>query len=296
MLFLKKNKLIIIVFTVLLLFTGYNVLETVNEFNNIYRSENKFLDFCRETQDEEYKEVCDKALNKEPLHLDFFYAFSNIMIFGYRNVFAFISLIALIPGIYYISRVFKNNILENMLTREKYKSAIRKIFTKAYLTTLIFPIIISLVFLFCYFYTGGFSITNSITGTGWSIETLSHPIAFIFLYLINILICGMLYVSVGLCITRKYHNYFVSLILSYLSVLGIELFLEIFVGAFIMSYVFHDGYSVLISIMNPLSFTDSNGMLGMMICPSIFLGLSAILLYFLYRDKEKLIIDCEKNN
>ena len=106
----------------------------------------------------------------------------------------------------------------------------------------------------------------------------------------------MLYVSVGLCITRKYHNYFVSLILSYLSVLGIELFLEIFVGAFIMSYVFHDGYSVLISIMNPLSFTDSNGMLGMMICPSIFLGLSAILLYFLYRDKEKLIIDCEKNN
>lgn len=296
MLFLKKNKLVIIVFTVLLLFTGYNVLETVNEFNHIYRSENKFLDFCRETQDEEYKEVCETALNKEPLHLDFFYAFSNIMIFGYRHVFAFISLISLIPAIYYFTKIFKNNVLTSMLTREKYKLVLRKIFTKSYLTTLIFPIIIGLVFIFCYFYTGGFTITNSVNGTGWSIETLSHPFWFITLYLVNIIICSLLYVNIGLCITRKYHNYFVSLILSYLSVLAIELFLEIIVGALIMPYVFHTGYSVLISIMNPLSFTDSNGIFGMMICPIIFLGLSAILLYFLYRDKEKLIIDCEKNN
>ncbi len=295
MLFWKKNKLTIIIFVILFLFTGYNVMKTVNEFENIYALENKTIEYCLENPDESDKELCEDALNADLPKADFYTIFSNIILFGYKNLFAIVSLIVILPSLYIFTKHLKNNTIPNMLTRESYKSSLKKIITKSYFTTLIFPIIIFLTFLFCYFYTGSFAITTATTSTGWSVELMSHPFLFIVLYICNVCICSLLYVNISLCIARKHHNYFVASILSYLSILAIELFLELFVNGIIVQFFFKTSYSTVFTIMNPLAFNDIHGIISMMIVPACLLIISGVILYNLYKDEEKLVIDCEKN-
>ena len=83
--------------------------------------------------------------------------------------------------------------------------------------------------------------------------------------------------------------------MSFLTIIGIELFLEIVVSGIVFGNIFNVNYGILFNIINAIPFNDSYGI----VWPVVFsLGMNMIIMfiiYLVYRNKEKLIIDVEKN-
>ena len=118
-------------------------------------------------------------------------------------------------------------------------------------------------------------------------------ILFVFLYLINITIYSLSYINISLIVLRKQQNIIKAIILSVLVFVGIEVFLEIVVNGLIFGLIFK---SEIFNIMNLLIFNINYGVSKLLIFTISFFLLTFILVLILYKNKEKLIIDCEKNN
>lgn len=112
------------------------------------------------------------------------------------------------------------------------------------------------------------------------------------MYLINTIIHSILYCNISLCIVRKKHNYFIATILSYLTFIAIELILELGISSIIFGNLLKMNLSTIVSIFNVLAFNDGYGIFSPLIIPLIMLFISYIILYFMYKNKEKLVIDC----
>ena len=106
-----------------------------------------------------------------------------------------------------------------------------------------------------------------------------------------------MYVNIGLCVARKHHNYFIAIALTLLSIIGIELFLEVGVSVLIFNIILnnHTNVGILFNIINMVAFNDQYGFGTCMIVPSILMIISSIVVFKFYKNKEDLIIDCEKN-
>ena len=95
---------------------------------------------------------------------------------------------------------------------------------------------------------------------------------------------------------RKQQNIIKAIILSVLVFVGIEVFLEIVVNGLIFGLVFKSEVGNIFNIMNLLIFNINYGVSKLLIFTISFFLLTFILVLILYKNKEKLIIDCEKNN
>ena len=102
----------------------------------------------------------------------------------------------------------------------------------------------------------------------------------------------LIFCNIALCIARKKHNFVSSIILTFITYIGIEILLEVGISNLLLNTVFKVNLSPLISILNMMSFNDNNGIVFPLVTPFIVLLISYIVIYFMYRDKEKLIIDC----
>ena len=74
------------------------------------------------------------------------------------------------------------------------------------------------------------------------------------------------------------------------------MFLEIVVNGLIFGLVFKSEVGNIFNIMNLLIFNINYGVSKLLIFTISFFLLTFILVLILYKNKEKLIIDCEKNN
>ncbi len=297
-----KNKYNIIFFlslSILLLILFYQSYVFIHNRNSILEKNKESLDFCSSIiyQDTEYQNYCELVLSNQSTKLDFFTMFTEVVVFGYNSFSFTLYLFIIMPSILYICSYFKNKTIINDLTRINYKKVKTKIFKKAYKSILILPIIILFAYIICYLYTKNFDSTYAIinSSTGWSEYTLNHPLLFLTMYLLNVIIHSVLYINISLCVVRKYHNYFVAVILSFLVFIGIEAFLEIFLNGIIFTTIFNSDFGIIFNIMNMISFNESCGIIISISVPFIITIISFLILNVLYKNKEKLITDCEKN-
>ncbi len=130
----------------------------------------------------------------------------------------------------------------------------------------------------------------------WRSNLIFKPVLFVFLYLINITIYSLSYINISLIVLRKQQNIIKAIILSVLVFVGIEVFLEIVVNGLIFGLVFKSEVGNIFNIMNLLIFNINYGVSKLLIFTISFFLLTFILVLILYKNKEKLIIDCEKNN
>lgn len=295
--FLKNNFLL--VFSFLILFSLF-VVSTYNyqkEMEATERLSEKVKKECKseEVVDEERNEFCKSVMEKDYSEKSFYYAFQEIEYFTFNRVSFLLFILIVTPSIFFTSRYMKNKMIINEATRCGYKHSLVNYFKKAYRPVFIVPLLILLSFGTAYLLTGNFNVgTKYINSIPWTADFVSNPWVFITLFILNAIVLSFLYINVSLIVVRKNHNFFLTLILSFLLLYGYDIFLEIFIGGILFTVIFHSDFAVYFNVLNVANFNDTLGLIAPFVVPGISLILSFIILFFKYRNKEKLIIDCEK--
>ena len=290
--FLKNNYLLIISFLILLslLIMGYNKYVATKEDYVTYMQ--NYVDENCQNEEDFSKPLCYEFKDGVSAD-DYFYAFSEVMDNSFFSITLELSVFIVIPSLYFICKYLHSKVIKNDLTRMSYKKIKFKLFKEAYKSALLLPIITIIAIILCYICTGSF--TSDINSAAWSAETLSKPFLFLTVYVLNMLFHSIIYVNICLCVARKNHNYFIALILSYLAIFGLEVFLEIFLGGIIFSVLLKTRNTSLFSIINMITFNDTSGMFSVIGFSFMLALITTILVILLYKNKEKLVIDCETN-
>lgn len=302
----KRQNIVIMVFiSILCVIVIMQSISAINDINSSEVRRQEIAQKCKldlenkENLDEVYVDYCENVIYPSMnLKVDFYTALSEIILYRVRflNVFGFLAVI--IPTLIAVCNILKNKYIINALTRESYVSFLKQFFKKAYRFIWILPLLAIIMFTFCGFNTTfdtGYAIYNK--SSIWTSSLINHPFWFMFIYIINLVMYSITYVNISLIVARKQHRYVLTVILAFLLFLGIELFLEIVVNILICNIILHEyNIGVVINIMNLFTFNDILGIDMLLLFTILVTIISTIIVILLYRNKEKLVISCEKNN
>lgn len=302
----KRQNIVIMVFiSILCVIVIMQSICAINDINSSEVRRQEIAQKCKldlenkENLDEVYVDYCENVIYPSMnLKVDFYTALSEIILYRVRflNVFGFLAVI--IPTLIAVCNILKNKYIINALTRESYVSFLKQFFKKAYRFIWILPLLAIIIFTFCGFNTTfdtGYAIYNK--SSIWTSSLINHPFWFMFIYIINLVMYSITYVNISLIVARKQHRYVLTVILAFLLFLGIELFLEIVVNILICNIILHEyNIGVVINIMNLFTFNDILGIDMLLLFTILVTIISTIIVILLYRNKEKLVISCEKNN
>lgn len=299
---LKNNRPFLIVMFALLIIIIASSVKSIHEFQQIEERREALIIKCENeldaSENQNFVKSCtENILPLKDVKVDFFTMFADIMVvrLGFLNPMAFLFII--LPTILFLCKLLRSKHIINSSTRESYKKFIKKYLKKAYRYIWLFPLLAIIVIFICA-KNSTFNPTFSIAHKSsiWSNEMLNNPPLFIFLYLFNITLYSFSFVNIALVVVRKHHKFIIALILSCLTYVGIELFLELVINLLICQLLLKIEIGYIFNIMNVFTFGDVLGvplLLGFSVL--VFL-ISSLAVYYSYRDKEKLIIDCEKNS
>lgn len=296
--FLRRNVVVIVILVVfgsIFLYGDYQVIKINQE---IAETRNNYIERCKTKTitDEGEKKFCHEILTNEVIEPDFYSEFSEVLIWHVQSFAYFLFLIVIIPPMIHICKMLRNKYILNTNLRESYKSFIKKMLFTAYKYLWILPvlaIILMLPLLFTYTLTPEYSIAY---GMRWSTKLIYHPVLFILLYLLNVLIVSTIYVNISLIVARFQKKFIPCIMLSYIVFFSIEIFLETVVRVLVLQRVFHTEFGMIFNIMDIFGFNDLFGIPALFIVNISFLLLSFLGVYLAYRNKEKFIISCEANN
>lgn len=297
--FIKENFIAIIFFAILVGFGIYQVYDFDKVSMEADLSTADSIIECLLKYEKSKPGICDEMLkiHEEVKKGPDFYNMSFTIIDKFsKNVYVMFFVIS-IPVLYNVCRIFRNKHLIYELTREDYKKFKRSFFKKAYFSSMILALSILVVFIITIIYCKGFS-TNSIIAEGslgGEIKYSMSPIFYIFTVLYRVLVAGMIYTNFSLIVARKNHNFYIANILSYLLFIGTEVVFE-GLGDYIFYEFFHiDSMVIYINMLNVFNLNLGKGIIALYLPLTIILIVTSIIVYLKYRNKEKLIIDCEKN-
>ena len=186
--------------------------------------------------------------------------------------------ILIIPIAFQICSKFKNNYLKHYLTRNTYKNFKKEIKNYIYMNAIIISFIFLIVFLLIALLTKNFDIAY----TG-STNTLGSPLLYIGLRSFKIFCTLITYVNIFLIFARKNHNPIIAILTSILFLLSVLLFIEF--NPNLYPFLFEDIFNI---------YNDDTTS-KILLTSTFWLVSTSIIVYLRYRNKEKLLIDCEKN-
>lgn len=299
---LFKNNILIIV---ILLVFGIVVLNgdylSLQEFKQNEEYRQIMIEECKDTiktsQDKKGIDLCKEALETENSEYDFYTVFTDVLVWRVQYIYYLAFLIVVVPTLYKVCKILRNKSIINTSTRESYKSFLKHFFKTAYQYIWILPLL-ALIMMIPLLITTSLNPEYSIlNGTsGWSSSIVYHPALFVVSYLVYLMICSIIFVNISLFVARFQQKFIPCVILSYVVYFAIEIFLETVVGIFFFSKILHSGAGILFNILNIFSFHDSYGIPALLLVNIFLAVLSSVFLYLIYRNKEKLVIQCEKNN
>lgn len=295
--FIKKNLITIISFLILLSIGLYSTLRYINWYNNYEKIVTRNIQDCKNSNIEEQIKNCKDIieLSKENIRSDYYYMTNEIMK-DYNKITYILFLFISLPVLYEICKIFKNKHLLYDLTRENYNTFKNKIIKKSYIKSMILPLSILIIQIIILIYCNGFT-TSIYFKDGIMIDNIINPYLYFFTIIIRLIIISIIYTNIALIVVRKKHDFYIASILSYLLFIGIELMLEFLIGVILLDNVFKmNSMELYINIVNVFYLNLGKGYMVLYLPLIIVLIITSIILYFEYRNKEKLIIDCEKNN
>lgn len=246
-------------------------------------------------------EWCQKALESDLTEFetnayDAYDIFAVDYLQNYLNEFVLIAII-IAGSSYYITKYLRNRIILDDITREKYKKIIKKLFFSAWKYALIVPIMLFIIYFIIFLKVDNFSFSEGIADTSGFVGTIfeNNLIFLFFTIFLKSFILSMVYINVNLIISRKEHNYVFSIIKTYLFIVGLEILFETVIRIFINKLGTFE-YGILFNIINIYTYPYvEKGLAQIFILFGILL-ISFIPLLLVYRNKEQLIIDIEKND
>ena len=297
---IKKHWLIMLVLVLSLWAVFFACFQYWSNQKKLENLETEWISYCQSDHVADGDiEACNHSLKEynQKIEVDFYSMMTDLLIYKLRffNVLAFLMLV--VPTLISLCHFMKNKYVVSFCSRDSYKSFLKMYFKEAYRYIWLLPVIAGFLILMCMINTTfDPSYAMKYGSSMWKTGIIYHPILFIILYLTNMFLYSCFFVNFALIIVRKHHNYIKAIILSFITYIGLELFLEVVANALILQTVFHTDIGQIFNIMNLFTFSDSFGIPLLMGFTFFMLILSIIGVYFSYRNKEKLIIDCEKNN
>lgn len=289
-LFFKKYKFYLIPYIILLLILTITFINHNNWYNKHIESINEIINECKsENISIERKEYCENIIKNANTNKDYYYTVSELES-GLNKVYPFIFIFISFPVLYYVCNMFKSRVVNYELTRQNYKTFRKKLLMNSYKSSLLMIIIYLTIVITSYIYCNGF-----IASTEYIPNNVSNPYTFILINSFKILVLSLTYVNISLIVAIQNHKLYISLILSLLLFYGIELLSGYFVGTLLLDRVFNLNISNSISIYN-LFVNDLTHPLVHIIYPLFMFILTIFIMNYMYKSKEKLVIDCDKNN
>lgn len=292
--FIKNNWLIIIILLLVILFISKPTIEFVKNHPDLEITSKHEVEYCKKFIKTDFSEFtqnyCKKVIKAGVVKVDF-YTMLTSLLFDIYILSGMAFFIIVIPTLVPLVKILKTNHIEYYLTRDSYKNFIKKFLKVSYRYVWVLPFITTLIMFLCVHFTSTGYKYSLLYGTGmWETDLIKHPYIFIFLYIFNTFIHSFTYINISLLAIRKVHTYIKGLILSSVLFISIELFLEI-----VVTYISKTHNATLFNIMDIYSFNINVGLIKYFAVSITMLLLSFISIYFAYRNKEKLVLDCEKN-
>lgn len=295
--FIKNNLMSIILFLILLSIGLYSTFKYINWYNNYEKIVIRNIQECKNSNIEEQIINCEDIieLSNEKMQSDYFYMTNEIMR-DYSKITYILFLFISLPILYEICKIFKNKQLLYELTRENYSKFKNKIIRNSYIKSMILPLSVLIIQIIILIYCNGFT-TNVYFKDGIMIDNIINPYLYFVTIIIRLIIISIIYTNIALIVARKKHDFYIATILSYLLFIGIEFILEFLIGVILFDNLFKmNSMELYINIINVFNLNLGKGYMLLYLPLIVVLIISSIILYFEYRNKEKLILDCEKNN
>ncbi len=263
------------------------------------------IDECKNLTEEEaiegQIEWCQKAMNDDLSEFDTnaydaYEVYAMDYLTKYLNEFILIAIVVA-GSSYYITKYLRNRIILNDITREKYKRIVKKLFFSAWKYALLVPLMLLTIYFVISLSVDKFYFSTGIADISGFVGTIfeNNLILLFFIIIFKAFILSLLYVNINLIVSRKEHNYILSVVKTYLFIVGIEIFFELVIRI-LLNKLFSFEYGILLNIINIYTYPYvEKGLTQLFILLGI-LVVSFIPLFLSYKNKEKLIIDSEKND
>lgn len=294
--FLKKYWLHIAATIILVVLLGVSINNYNHERNmSLQHAEYFYQEHC--VGGEIVNEKSCEMYRPENRNKSFFVYLTNILgLQKFPRGFSLILLIML-PTCYLLSRYLKSKRILYELNRRNFNKTKIIMYLKSLIPVIILMLILTFTIGYCYFKTDGNFNINPIFESGqsvWNSPETDHPVLFLVTFLICNLFMSVLYINIVLIIARKYPNFFVLSLLSFLTVIGLQLFSEIGIEFIGLLLDFDIDAGVTFNFLDMIGFNVSSGLLIKFLFGFTVFIVSSIIVYFMYRNKEKYIIYIEQ--
>lgn len=263
--FLKQNSLLILFFLILLLVSAYNIIKW-----NLPVYEN------------------------DPIIL-----FYNVLANNLFLIELLAPIFVIIPSIYNFHRKLHTGCIKNYLMRTSYKKYMLSNYISSILKSLILPVFIVILMIMCCIKLNSVSFGSGVEKYNYFLSPDAKYAAIIYrfmlVYLIGMILNSIFYTNLGLIYCKKNSNFFVSVILSFLTFIGIDIFTECFIGGILLARILD--IHQMQDTLNLFSIWTYNGVKSLSFCLIYYLLLTSIstfMVYLTYRNKEMVLYETEK--
>lgn len=306
----KKNNLVLrILSIVILIFLTIWIIYCGVQYKQNYiknlEAHDKLVEMCNLKDPKISEEDCRSIIaNGKPVLPDTFTVFFQLLINSDLSLIQlFAPMIVILLTGYSFSREYNTGFYKNKLLRMSYKNYLKQAIYSAYKCIWILPAFILILFICSFIISGHFDI--DLTISYWpeyyipiSISIVKNFFPFMSVFILNILFSSLFYANLSLISIKKSHNYIVSVIVSYLLFIFCDIVLEVLIGGLILEKYAHLSQAPnifsLFSCWVYDGIYDTSSISLYTINCFLLAVVSLIVVAYIYRNKEEVIIESEK--
>lgn len=281
-----------ILFIILLTPITHSFIEYKNEINNNKKiALREYKKTCNVEHQTFTKDRCKNLYEYAHKKENYWEVIVNILLINKIKGFSLI-IILITPITLLLCRYLKNNNFINELQRIDYSKLKKKLLFKSYIPTIVFTITLIIMLLMAYSISGGFKYNEyNISSLGLTKKVFENPIFYSFIFILINILNSLSYANITLLNIRKNKNVIQTTIMSFLTIILLELGLEIVLGLFICNIIFKSNNGLTFNIINGMTPNFSNNILIQIIFHISIFAITLILIQKKYKNKEELIID-----
>lgn len=286
-----KNKALLIGFIIIFSIFLYSICFNYKIYKDDIKNYNLIVDKCNNNMLSD--EICNNISDDYP-KVDA-YTFTYRVINDSLEVIYVFPLVIILSAVWNISKEFKNGYVKSYLQRKNYKSYLKHIFKNSYKAALIIPISLIIVFIISYLITGtlDYSYILGTSYTTWDVKYLDNFNLFYIGYLLNKLFLGIFFVNLGLMFIRKNKSTIIAILEAFITFLAIEIVNEIIITKLLFTKLLHINVGFLFNIFDSYSYYMLPSEVTYLLLSVLYAVISFVIVIIYYKNKEKLIIDCE---
>ena len=293
--FLKNNILIIVIIVIVSIIFLNGGYKSLQEYKGYVNADQQLIKEC-EKEGTNQKEWCEEILKNKDVELDFYTVFADALTWQVQYIYYFAFLIVVIPTMIKVCKKLKYKQIINSNSRESYHSFLKKLLKTAYQYIWVLALL-SLIMMIPIMMNTSLNPEYAIIKSHgmWQSNIIYHPVLFVISYLINVTLYSMIFVHIALLVARKQQKTIPCILFSYVLYLAIEIFLETVVKVIIFQRIFHSEFGMIFNIINVFGMNDLYGVGTLLLLNLCMVLISFALVYLAYKNKEKFVIQCEKN-